>query len=163
MAGGPIYPSSGPYITDTAGRAFPNWYTGAGGNAAATEEGIGVKASLDADTTVQYRFPVPPALPTGTLKLRALFLANATSGTIKYTVKDGTCPAATSPSGVSLTSETQSSLTWAAGDNDKYKEVKTTLTASPAANDMLVVAVTFQTTSWTLAQVLTGLFSIIWE
>lgn len=162
MAGGPIAPSS-IYLGGASGNLFPYFYTGAGANAAPTEEGIGVIASLGSDATVHLRFPVPPTVPTGTLKLRSLLLANATSGTAKFTIKDGTCPAGTSPSGVTLTSETQSSVTWGAGDNDKYKEVKTTLTASPAGNDVLVVAVTFNTTSWTLAQILCAIHTIIWE
>jgi hypothetical protein len=81
----------------------------------------------------------------------------------KITVSDGTCPAGSSPSAITLTAETQTSLTWAGGDNDKYKEAKITLTATPAGNDMLVVALTFNTTNWTLAQVSTWLASIIWE
>lgn len=168
MAGGPIYPSS-MYPADTAGRLFPNFYAGAGGNAAAHDEGMGVKASLDADATWELRFPIPPTLPTGTLKLRLLALANATSGVAKVTVKDGvatpaTSPAAAgSPSAASLTSETQTTITWAASENDRYKEAKITLTASPIGNDILVVALTFNTTSWTLAQVSTWIASIIWE
>ncbi len=162
MAGGPICPSSA-YPADTTGRLFPNFYAGGGGNASPHDEGWGVKASLDADATLELRFPMPPSIPTGTLKLRGLHLANATSGTIKYTVKDATVAAGASPSAATLTSETQSSLAWAAGGTDKYTEVKTTLTSSPAGNDVLVVAVTYNTTNWTLAVVLTTLWSVIWE
>lgn len=162
MSGGPIYHLA-PYTSDTAGNAFPNFYAGGGGNASPTDYGLGIVASLGTDTTWQLRFPMPPSIPTGTLKLRLLQLANATSGTAKFTVKDATVAAAASPSAASLTSETQSSVTWAAGDNDKYKETKVTLTASPAGNDMLVVALTFNTTGWTLAQVLTSTVTVIWE
>lgn len=157
-----IQPSSS-YTADTVGNSFPNFYSGAGGNASPTEYGLGVAASLNADTTWQLRFPVPQVLPKGTLKLRLLQLANATSGVAKFTVSDGKCPAGTSPSGVTLTSETQSSVTWAAGDNDKYKETKVTLTTAPAGGDMLVIAIVFNTTSWTLAQILTTIPTIIWE
>jgi hypothetical protein len=162
MAGGAIFPTSA-FPNDTAGRLFPNYYSGSGGNASPHDEGLGVKASLDADATWELRFPMPPTIPSGTLKLRLLALANATSGVAKVTVKDGTCPAGSSPSAVSLTSETQSSITWAAGSNDKYQEVKVTLTATPAGNDMLVVALTFNTSGFTLAAVSTWLASIIWE
>src|SRR5947209_2393161 len=109
------------YHQDTAGRTWLGYYAGGGGNNSSHDFGIQVKASLDADATVEFRFPVPPTVPTGTPKLRALFLANATSGTIKYTVQDVNVAAAASPSAAALTSETQSSLTWAAGDADKYK------------------------------------------
>jgi hypothetical protein len=162
MAGGPIYPSSA-FPADSSGRLFPNFYAGGGGNAAPRDEGLGVKASLDADATWELRFPMPPSIPTGTLKLRLLALANATSGVAKVTVKDGRCPAGSSPSAATLTSETQSSITWTAAD--VYNEVKVSLTGvgSLAGNDMLVVALTFNTTSWTLAQVSTWLASIIWE
>lgn len=162
MAGGPIYHLA-PYTADTAGNAFPNFYSGGGGNASPVDFGLGIAASLGADATWQLRFPMPASIPSGTLKLRLLQLANATSGTAKFTVKDGTVAAGSSPSAVSLTSETQSSVTWAAGENDKYKETKVTLTASPSANDMLVVAITFNTASWTLAQVLTTIATVIWE
>lgn len=164
MAGGPIYPSSA-YPADSAGRLFPNFYSGAGGNAAPHDEGLGVKASLDADATWELRFPVPPSIPTGTIKLRLLALANATSGVAKVTVKDGRCPAGSSPSAATLTSETQVTITWAAGNADQYMETKVSLTGvgSLAANDVIVVALTFNTTGWTLAQVSTWLASLIWE
>lgn len=163
MAAGPISPVSA-YPVD-AGWTFPYFYTGGGANSK-QEEGLGVAASVNtasADVTWRLRFPMPPAIPTGTLKLRLLGLANATSGTAKITVKDATVSAGASPSGASLTSETQLSLTWAAGDNDKYKEGKVTLTPSPAANDMLVVDLVFNTTGYTLAQILTIIPTVLWE
>lgn len=84
MAGGAIYPSSDDL--GSSGDLFPNVYQGGGGNAAPNERGYGVSASLASDRTLGLRFPMPPTIPSGTLKLRALFLANATSGAIKYTV-----------------------------------------------------------------------------
>lgn len=162
MAGGPIYHLP-PYTADTAGNAFPNFYAGGGGNASPTDYGLGIVASLATNVVWQLRFPMPPTIPTGTLKLRMLQLANATSGTMKCTVSDGTVAAGASPSAVTLTSETQSSVTWGAGDNDKYKETKVPLTSAPAGNDVLVVALTFNSTSYTLAQVLTTICTIIWE
>lgn len=163
MAGGPIYPSSS-YPADSSGRAFPNFYAGAGGNAAPHDEGLGVAASLaTTDVTWELRFPMPPSIPTGTFKLRLLALANATSGVAKVTVKDGRCPAGSSPSAAALTSETQVTVTWAAGNNDQYLETKIALTTVPQANDMIVVALVFNATGWTLAQTSTWLASIIWE
>ncbi|MBI3418623.1 MAG: DUF2793 domain-containing protein [Proteobacteria bacterium] len=160
--GGPIFPTSS-YPADTAGRLFPNFYAGGGGNTASRDEGMGVKASLDADATWELRFPMPPAIPSGTLKLMVLGLANASSNSAKFTVKDATCAAGASPSAASLTSETQSTVTWSSGDADKYKQTKVSLTATPAANDMLVVAVTFNTSGWTLAAVSTWIAYVIWE
>ncbi len=162
MAGGPIAPNS-IYLGGASGNLFPNVYAGAGGNAAAHEEGIGVIASLGSDAVAELRFPMPSSIPTGALKLMVRMLANATTGVAKFTVSDSSCGTGTSPSGLTLTGETQSSATWAAGDNDKYKDVKVPLTTTPAANDSLVVALTFNTTSWTLAQTLTCLVWALWE
>lgn len=159
MAGGPIFPFS---AYPTTADAFPYIYVGGGANSK-HEEGLGVSASLGADTVWRLRFAVPPTVPTGTLKLRLLALANATSGNAKVTVKDGNVAAGASPSGATLTSETQTTLTWGAGDNDKYKEAKVTLTTSPSGNDIIVVDLTFNTTSWTLAQISSWQACLIWE
>jgi hypothetical protein len=162
MAGGPIFPHS-VYLGGAAGNLFPNFYAGGGGNAAPHDEGIGVAASLAADATAELRFAIPPTVPTGALKLRMLALANATSGVAKVTVADQHIAAGTSPSAAALTSETQQTLTWGTGQNDKYQEVKLALSATPAGNDVLVVAVTFNTTGFTLAAVSTWIFSLIFE
>jgi hypothetical protein len=162
MSGGPVYHLP-PYTADTAGNAFPSFYAGGGGNAAPTDYGLGIAASLGSDVTWQLRFPMPPSIPSGTLKLRLLGLANASSGNAKVTVKDVNVAAAASHSAASVTSETQATVTWGAGDADKYKETKITLTASPSGNDMLVVGLTFNTSGWTLAAVSTWIATIIWE
>ena len=168
MASGPIGPSS-MYLNDNAGLLFQNFYNGAGSNAAPTEEGVGVLASLSSDVVLELRFAMPPVIPAGTLKLRALALANATTGAAKFTVSDGACTPAASPgasgnpSSITLTSESQTTITWAASENDRYKQAKVPLSATPAANDILVVAVKFQTTGWTLAQNSTWIFTLIWE
>jgi hypothetical protein len=160
MAGGAITPSS-VYLGGASGLLFPNFYVGGGGNASPTDEGIGVIASLGSNATAQLRFPMPPSIPTGTLKLRNLMLANATTGTVKYTVQDINVAVGADPSSATLTSETQSSATISAADT--YTEIKTVLTSTPSGNDMLVVAVTFDSSGWTLAQTLTNIFTIIWE
>lgn len=162
MAGGPIGPSS-VYLGGASGNLFPNFYAGAGGNASAHDEGIGVVASLGANAVAELRFPMPPSIPTGTLKLMVRCLANATTGTAKFTVSDNNCGDSTSPSGLTLTDESQSTVTWSTGDNDKYKDTKVTLSTTPAANSSLVVALTFNNTGWTLAQVLTALVWVLWE
>lgn len=162
MAGGPIFAHS-IYHADTAGRTWNGYYAGGGGNTSPHDEGIQVKASLDANATVEMRFAVPPSVPTGTMKLRALWLANATTGTVKYTIQDANVAAGSSPSAASLTSEAQSSETWSTGNTDEYMEVKTALTPTPSGNDTMVVAVTFDTSGWTLAVVATVIFSLIWE
>ena len=168
MAGGPICPSS-VYFGDSNGRTFPNFYAGAGGNAAAHDEVIGVQASLAGDSTVELRFIMPPTIPTGTLKLVLLALANATANAAKLTVSDGAATPAASPaasgnpSAITLTAESQTTVTWAASENDRYKLAKITLTTAPAGSDVLVVAIKFQTTGWTLAVVSTWIAYLLWE
>ena len=168
MAGGPIYPCSA-YVADTAGRLGPNYHAGAGGNAASHLEGWGVIASLDANATLELAFPIPPTLPTGTLKLVVLAIANSTSNAAKLTVSDGAATPATSPgssgnpSAITLTAESQTTITWAASENDRLKQAKVTLTTAPVGNDLLIVAVQFNTSGWTLAVVGTFLFYLIWE
>jgi hypothetical protein len=162
MSGGPIFHLP-PYTSDTAGNAFPNFYIGSGADAAPVDYGLGVTASLGADVTWQLRFQMPPAIPGGTLKLRTLMLANATSGTAKWTVSDINVAAGSSPSAATMNSETQQSYSWASGNADKYIETKQALAATPAGNDMLVVAITFNHSGWTLATPLTTIATIIWE
>ena len=161
MAGGPIFPHSA--FPVTAGRVFPNFHVGAGANSK-QDEGLGVEASVGADSTWRLRFQMPPTLPTGTGKLRLLALANATSGVAKVNPKWVSVAVEESPSGATLVAETTQTVTWGAGDNDQYKELKVTLDAdSLVASEEVVMDLVFETTSWTLAQVSTWIASIIWE
>lgn len=162
MAGGPIFAHSA--YPATAGRTFPNFYVGGGSNSK-HDEGLGVEASVGADATWRLRFLMPPsALPSGTGKLRLLALANATSGSAKVNPKWANVAAGASPSGATLNAEGTNTLTWAAGDNDKYKELKISLVADTlTAGNMVVMDLVFETTSWTLAQISTWIVSIIWE
>ena len=161
MAGGPLFPNSAYPVT--AGRVFPNFHVGAGANSK-HDEGLGVEASVGADSTWRLRFQMPPTLPTGTGKLRLLALANATSGNAKVNPKWVTVAAGADPSSATLVAETVQTVTWAAGDNDKYKELKVILDASTlTAGEIVVMDLVFETASWTLAQVSTWIASIIFE
>ena len=161
MAGGPIFPHSA--FPVTAGRVFPNFHMGAGANSK-QDEGLGVEASVGADSTWRLRFQMPPTLPTGTGKLRLLALANATSGVAKVNSKWVSVAVEEDPSGATLNAEGTSTVTWSTGDNDQYKELKVTLDAdSLVASEEVVMDLVFETTSWTLAQVSTWIVSIIWE
>lgn len=161
MAGGPIFPHSA--FPVTAGRVFPNFHVGAGANSK-QDEGLGVEASVGADSTWRLRFQMPPTLPTGTGKLRLLALANATSGVAKVNPKWVSVAVEEDPSGATLNAEGTSTVTWSTGDNDQYKELKVTLDAdSLVASEEVVMDLVFETTSWTLAQVSTWIASIIWE
>lgn len=147
----------------TAPRVFPNVHIGAGANSK-HDEGLGVEASVGADATWRLRFPMPPTLPTGTAKLRLLALANATSGAAKVNPKWASVAVEEDPSGATLLAEGTGTITWGAGDNDQYKELKIILDADTlVANEVCVMDLVFETTSWTLAAVSTWLTMIVWE
>ena len=161
MAGGPIFPHSA--FPVTAGRVFPNFHVGAGANSK-QDEGLGVEASVGADSTWRLRFQMPPSLPTGTGKLRLLALANATSGVAKVNPKWVSVAVEENPSSAILVAETTQTVTWGAGDNDQYKELKVNLDADTlVTSEEVVMDLVFETTSWTLAQISTWIASIIWE
>ncbi len=161
MAGGPIFPHSA--FPVTADRVFPNFHVGAGANSK-HDEGLGVEASVGADSTWRLRFQMPPSLPTGTGKLRLLALANATTGVAKVNPKWVSVAVEEDPSSATLNAETTQTVTWGAGDADQYKELKITLDADAiVAGEEVVMDLVFETASWTLAAVSTWITSIIWE
>ena len=161
MAGGPIFPHSAYPVT--AGNVFPNFHVGAGANSK-HDEGLGVAASIAADSTWRLRFRMPPTLPTGTCKLDLWALANATAGNAKVNPKWASVAVEESPSGATLNAETVQTLTWAAGDNDQYKQLKITLDADTVVGgETIAMDLVFETSSWTLAQVSTWQACVIWE
>lgn len=159
MAGGPIFPHSA--IPITSNRVFPNIHAAT----AAHREGLGAMASVGADSIWRLWFQMPPSsLPSGTCKLLLRAVANATSGDAKVNAKWKSFAAEETFSSPSLNAEGTSTLTWGAGDNDQIKELKITLDAdTPVAGEEIIMDLTFETTSWTLAQVSTWTASIIWE
>lgn len=162
MAGGPIFAHSA--FPVTAGRVFPNFHVGAGSNSK-QDEGLGVEASVGADSIWRLRFQMPPtSLPSGTGKLLLRALANATSGDAKVNAKWASVAATEDPSSATLNAEGTSTITWASGEADKYKDTKITLDADTlVAGEEVIMDLTFETSSWTLAQVSTWIPSIIWE
>ncbi len=161
MAGGPLAPISAfPATTD---RVFPNFHVGKGANSK-EDEGMGVEASVGGNAIWRLRFQMPPTLPTGTGKLRLLALADATTGNAKVHVKWVSVAVEEDPSAATLNDETVQTLTWAANDDDEYKELKTTLDADTlVASEIVVMDLTFETASWTLAVISTWIPVIIWE
>jgi hypothetical protein len=137
---------------------------GAGANSK-QDEGLGVAASIAADSTWRLRFQIPPAIPTGTAKLLLRALANATTGAAKVTPQLAKVAGGSSPSGATLTAEAQQTVTWTAVD--VYLDTKVTLTNTTIVtgdeNKALVCDLVFNTTGWTLAQVSTWQVSVIWE
>lgn len=152
--------------TDTAGNLFPYTYfdSTTTGATALGSPSWGVAASLGADTVLRWRFKMPPTLPaSGTLNLCTLCQANATSGVVKYTVRDSVCAVnnTCSVGATVLTAETQTSITWSAADN--YVETCTPLTNTPGVNGVSIGAITFNTSSWTLAQILSCNITESWR
>ena len=113
MAGGPILPSS-IYLGGASGNLSATVYVpNTNTNTAGAIEGVGVVASLTADAPAVLQFNIPEVIPSGTIKLRILAMANATSGVAKLTVKDASTSAGSNIGATTLTSETQVSQTWA--------------------------------------------------
>lgn len=163
MAGGPIFPNS-QYPATASGLVFPNFHVSAA-SGSKHDEGLGVAASIGADAIWRLRFHMPPtSLPSGTGKLRLLALANATTGNAKVNPKWASVAVEEDPGGATLNAETTQTVSWGAGDNDQYKELKVTLDADTlVAGEVVVMDLVFETSSWTLAQVSTWIPSIIWE
>lgn len=162
-AGGPIYPASA--FPVTSGFVFPNCHVGAAANSK-QDCGLGVTdaTTLTTDAIWRLRFWMPPTLPTGTCKLRIWALANATSNAVKINPKWASVNSEEDPSGATLNAEGTSTITWAAGDNDQYKELKINLDAdTPVGGEMIVMDLVFEDTSTTLAVVSTYHVAVIFE
>lgn len=161
MSGGPLLPSS-IYYGAASGNVSPTYYTPATNtNNAGYMEGSGVVASLGSDAAVTLQFNLPESIPTGTMKLRMLAWANATSGAAKVTVSDAQTAPGSNIGATTLTAESQATVTWTVAD--VIQENKVTLSTTPAANDILTCLVTFNTSGWTLAAQSVWQFSLVWE
>ncbi len=163
MAGGPILPSS-IYLGGASGNLSPTVYVPVTNtNLAGAFEGIGVVASLAADSNAVLQFNLPESLPSGTAKLRLLAMSSATTGNAKITVKDAGTAAASNIGATSLTTDaTAQTVTWSAAD--VLLETKINMTgAGITANNVFTVLLTFVTASWTLAQTSVWQASLVWE
>jgi len=164
MAGGPIFPNS-VYVGGASGNLSATVYVPATNtNSSGAIEGIGVISTLGSggvDASAVLQFQLPTAIPPGTLKLRTLGWANATSGSAKITPSDGQTAVGSNIGATTLTAETQITLTWTAAD--VIVENKTILDTVPTASNILTVQVTFNNTGWTLAAVSVWVFSLVWE
>lgn len=148
----------------TTGKVYPDVFVGATNSK--REEGIGVIASLDADATWSVRFLMPSTLPSGTAKLKLLALASATSGVAKVNPKWASVAAEESPdiAAGSLNAEGVQTVTWASGDSDVYKELEIALDADTvAADEVIVMDIVFETSSWTLAAKSVWQAFIVWD
>lgn len=145
-------------------RCYQNIHIGKGANSK-HEQGLGVIASLDTNSIWRLRFLMPPVIPSETMKLKLLALADAQTGSAQVNPFWQKASPEDDPSSLTLQGEGTSSLTWATGDDDVYKELKLTLDAgsAPAGNDVIVMDLTFVSSGWTLAAESTWIPAIIWE
>jgi hypothetical protein len=142
---------------------YPVFYVGSG-SYSITEQGLGVAASLGSNTSWKLRFFLPSKLPSGTLKLRLVALSKALTVSAKINPQCEVVAMGSNPGSTALVSQVTSTLTWASGDNDKYKELKITLTGiTPVINSVLVMDLFFLTSGWTLAQASCWVPFLIWE
>jgi hypothetical protein len=163
MASGYLLQAS-QYLGGASGNLFSTFYVpGVNTNGGGALEGIGVVASLAADAPAVIQFICPNPVPSGTPKLRSLFQANATSGVAKYTVQDGATSPNSNPGTTTLTSETQQSLTWTTADILVENKVTLTGLGTLSAGQLITTVITFNTTGWTLAAVLSGAHMLVWE
>ncbi len=159
---GLITPTSAYPVSD--GNTFPYIYIGKGANSK-HEQTLGVVASLGANSIWRLRFLTPPVIPSETMKLRLLALADATTGNAQVNPAWEAVSPEEDPSAVTLTAEGTTQLSWGASDDDQYKELKITLDAAtaPTSNQVIVMDITFVTSGWTLAETSGWIPSIIWE
>ena len=148
----------------SASRTFPNLHIGKGVNSK-QEQGLGVAASISSNSIWRLRFLAPPVIPSETMKLRLLALADAQTGNAQVNPSWQKASPEDDPSSITLVAEGTSQLSWSTGDDDVYKELKITLDAAtaPSANDVIVLDLQFISSGYTLAVVSTWIPSIIWE
>jgi hypothetical protein len=165
MAGGPILPTS-IYLGNASGNLFPSFFTSSSvGNNASTIEGIGCVASLASSAPCTLQFNLPESIPSGTIKLRGLAWAQATTGNAVIVPSDGQTAPNADIGGTTLTADSTMTWNWATlGVGSVMLEQKVNLSVSPATpNDILTVLLNFESSSWTLAQTGVFQFSVVWE
>ena len=161
MAGGPLLPAS-IYVGGAGGNLSPTFFiSSAAGNGGSAIEGIGCVASLGSTAPGVLQFNLPEVIPSGTMKLRALAWAQATTGVGVIVPSDGQTAVGSDIGGTTLTTDTAISITWATGSI--INEQKVNLATTPTANNILTVLLNYTSTSWTLAQLSVWQFSVVWE
>lgn len=158
MAAVATYLPSSIYVGGASGNLTQTFYvpatnTSSGGGI----EGVGVVASLAANANAVLQFNLGTT-STGTLSLRALAFANATSGAAKWATYDGVTAPGSNIGATSLTSSALQTTTWTSAD--VIMETNVGLASSPSSNGVLTVLVQFQTSGWTLAQSSVWQFSV---
>jgi hypothetical protein len=154
MAGGPIEPYSIVPRSGAAGKAWVGVYKSASTTGVQGERGIRVIESLGADAIVDLFYHLPDTLPTGQAFLRVIARAPAATGNAKWNVAWVVAGSGDDPGAMSLNGEGTQTTTWASGESDEYKEIDIDLdaVALTGGGKRLCVRVTYETSSWTLAQ-----------
>jgi hypothetical protein len=157
MASDPILLSWTPI---TAGKVFHNNYAAQSGG---EWPGLGVMASLDANAIWRGYCILPDPLPSGTATLDTWLRANATSGVARINPKWVCGTAGTDIGSAAVVAETVASVTWSSGDANDLKLHSVALDASTlTAGYIFKLDLTFETSSWTLAQTLWAFPVIRW-
>lgn len=161
----------------TAGRVFDNVHALTGGTIDVHVQGLGVEASLGANAIWRTLWRAPMEIPAGTTpKLSLGLIAAATSGVARINpawvakaFDTDLNTTARSSEGVTPTSRTGGGATdtmqWEAGDNLRMLEAVWALdaAAAPTAGQLILLDLVGETSSWTLAQVLTVVPVIYWS
>src|ERR1041384_2053129 len=150
MSGGPFGPAFPP-VPLNAGKVFPSLYVCAGANFKHIY-GLGVMASVNADSIWRMAFLMPQALPTGTCRLQLWSIANAVTGAAKVNPKWAMAASAVNPSGIALSAEGTQTITWTAADTLVMTSIILDAT-TPLPARFLIMDLTFETIGWTLAAV----------
>lgn len=149
-------------IARRSGDVAPNTHIGATNSRRFA--GWGVKASLGADAILDCVWRIPNPLPAGTCKL--LLARVAVPGGSQNSVVNPAWASSVSENydTITLSAEGDTTIAWVTGDADKLLESRITLDADTlVAGEYLVMALTFESTGWTLAVRSTWHPSVIWE
>lgn len=149
----------------TSGIVFPDVYVGQGSGSKYERMPIAVVASPIANGVYELRGAFPTVLPPGKNPLlRLITIANANAGNAIVAPAWASVAVGESPSAATLNDEGDTTITWASGDADKYKETLIQLDADTVvAGEVCVMRLTFKSASWTLAQVLECRPSVTWR
>ena len=162
MAGGPIYPFSIGY--PSSGRVYPGYHLGSANSR--QFYGHRCEASLGADSILELIFEIPQVLPSGDAKLRVLMIADAVAGDGVINPGWASLAVGEDYDTIAMNAEGADTTTWAAGDDEELLESIIVLDADAVvADELVVMQITFVSAGavWTLAQISTWNFSIIWE
>ena|SRR3990172_6407462 len=128
------------------------------------DEGYAVTTAttLTSNAIWYLRFDLPDTLPSGTLKVRLVGQANATTGDAKLNVKWCSVAFNEDPSACSLQAEGTTTVSFATTAN-RYTNVDVTMDADTAvAGEIIRMDLTYEDTGFTLEQVSTWRAWLIW-